>query len=256
MAIVTLLTDSGENDHYAAAIRARILSINPGIKIVDITHRIPPFHIAHAAFVLRSVFRDFPQGTVHLVGVHATGNPDDKPIALQLEDHFFVGSDNGLFGLISEKMQQNLVELNAINPVATTFPERDILAPAAAKLASGVPISSLGKPLSLFKKMIDRQAKATKKQIVGNVIHVDYFGNLITNIHKETFDILSRDKVFTVQAGTEKFRKIHSQYSDVEEGECVLLFNALNLLEIAINKGNAAELLGLEYGSPVIVYFE
>ncbi len=256
MAIVTLLTDSGDNDHYVAAIRARILSLNPGIKIIDITHRIPSFHVAHAAYVLRSVFRDFPKGTVHLVAVHATGNPDDKPIALQLEDHFFVGCDNGLFGLISEKTQQNLVELNAINPVTTTFPERDIFAPAAAKLASGVPISSLGKPLAMFKKMIDRQVKATWRQIVGNVIHVDSFGNLITNIPKETFELLSRDKTFTVQAGTDRFRKIHVQYHDVEEGECFLLFNAQGLLEIGINKGNAAELLGLEYGSPIIIYFE
>lgn len=256
MAIVTLLTDSGDNDHYVAAIRARILSINPGVKIVDITHRIPSFHVAHAAYVLRSVFRDFPKGTVHLVAVHATGNPDDKPIALQLEDHFFVGCDNGLFGLISEKTQQNLVELNAINPVATTFPERDIFAPAAAKLASGVPISTLGKPLPVFKKMIDRQVKATKKQIVGNVIHVDSFGNLITNIPKETFELLSRDKIFTVQAGSDRFRKIHTQYHDVEEGECFLLFNTQGLLEIGINKGNAAELLGLEYGSPIVIYLE
>ncbi len=256
MAIVTLLTDSGENDHYVAAIRARILSVNPGIKMVDITHRITPFHVAHAAFVLRAVFRDFPAGTVHLVGVHATGNPGDKTIALQLEDHFFVGVDNGLFGLISEKTQQNLVELNTVNPVFTTFPERDILAPAAAKLASGVPISSLGKPLAVFRKMIDRQVKATKKQIIGNVIHIDYFGNLITNISRDTFDILSRDKMFTVQVGADKFRKIHTQYYDVEEGECFLLFNSLGLLEIGINKGNAAELIGLEYGSQVMIYFE
>jgi len=256
MAIVTLLTDSGDNDHYVAAIRARILGINPGIKVIDITHRIPPFHVAHAAFVLRAAFRDFPAGTVHLVGVHATGNPGDKFIALQLEDHFFVGADNGLFGLLSEKTQQHLVELNSVNPVHTTFPERDIFAPAAAKLASGIPISSLGKPLPLFKKMIDRQVKATKKQIVGNVIHVDYFGNLITNITRDTFDLLSRDKVFTVHVGTDKFRKIHTQYHDVEEGECFLIFNSQGLLEIGINKGNAAELMGLEYGSQITVLFE
>ncbi|GIV36749.1 MAG: hypothetical protein KatS3mg032_1128 [Cyclobacteriaceae bacterium] len=255
MGIVTLLTDSGENDHYVAAIRARILGVNPGIRIVDITHRVPPFHVAHAAFVLRSVFRDFPSGTVHLVGVHATGNPGDKLIALQLEDHFFVGCDNGLFGLISDKTQQQLVELNSINPVITTFPERDIFAPAAARLASGVPISSLGKPLSMFRKMIDRQVKATKKQIVGNVIHIDYFGNLVTNIPRETFELLSRDKVFTIHVGTDKFRKIHLQYCDVEEGECFLLFNSQGLLEIGINKGNAAELMGMEYGSPVMIDF-
>ncbi|MCK6618621.1 MAG: SAM-dependent chlorinase/fluorinase [Cyclobacteriaceae bacterium] len=256
MAIVTLLTDSGESDHYVAAIKARILSTNPGIRLVDITHRLPPFDIAHAAFVLRSVFRDFPKGTVHLVGVDAVATEQDKPIALQLEDHFFVGADNGLFGLVSDKSHQYLVELNSINSIDTTFPERDIFAPAAAKLASGVAIASLGKPLPVFKKMIDRLVKATKKQITGSVIHVDNFGNLITNIPKEAFMVLSKDKVFTIQVGSEKFRKIHSQYYQTDEGECFLLFNSLGLLEIGIYKGNAAGLLGLEYGSTIVISFE
>ena len=90
MAIITLLTDSGESDHYVAAIKAKILSTNPGVKIVDITHSIASCDLAHAAFVLRSVFRDFPKGTTHLVGVHSTGNRDDSAIALQVEDHFFM----------------------------------------------------------------------------------------------------------------------------------------------------------------------
>ena len=256
MAIVTLLTDSGESDHYVAAIKAKILSINPGLDIVDITHRIQPCDIAHAAFVLRSVFRDFPKGTVHLAGIHATGQRDDTFIALQLEEHFFVGADNGLFGLISDKSHQNLVELNSINPIQSTFPEKDIFAPAAARLASNVAFSDLGKPMTSFKKMIDRQVKATKKQISGHVIQVDNFGNLITNIHKEVFDILSNGKVYTIQFGGEKFRRINTQYNQVDEGECFILFNSLGLMEVGIYKGNASELLGLAYDSMVNITFE
>jgi len=256
MAIVTLLTDSGESDHYVAAIKARIISINPGIRIEDISHKIKPSDIAHAAFVLRSVFRDFPKGTVHLVGVDATGNRGDAFIAVQLEDHFFVGCDNGLFGLISEKPHQQLIELNAINTVSTTFPERDVFAPTAVKLASGVSITNLGIPMSIFKKMIDRQVKATKKQITGTVIRVDRAGNLITNIPKESFEILSKDKVYTVQFGGEKFRRIHTQYNQAEQGECFILFNSLGLLEIGIYKGNASQLLGLDYDSTVNIIFE
>ncbi|HEY3404660.1 MAG TPA: SAM-dependent chlorinase/fluorinase [Ohtaekwangia sp.] len=256
MAIVTLLTDSGESDHYVAAIKARIISINPGIRIEDISHKIKPSDIAHAAFVLRSVFRDFPKGTVHLVGVDATGNRGDAFIAVQLEDHFFVGCDNGLFGLISEKPHQQLVELNAINTVSTTFPERDVFAPTAVKLASGVSITNLGIPMSVFKKMIDRQVKATKKQITGTVVRVDRAGNLITNIPKETFEILSKDKVYTIQFGGEKFRRIHNQYNQAEQGECFILFNSLGLLEIGIYKGNASQLLGLDYDSTVNIIFE
>jgi S-adenosylmethionine hydrolase len=256
MAIVTLLTDSGESDHYVAAMKARILSINPGLTLVDISHRVSPCDIAHGAFILRSVFRDFPPGTVHLVGVDAIGNKEDNPIALQLEDHFFVGTDNGLFGLISEKPHQQAVILNSINPVETTFPEKDILAPAAARLASGVSITTLGKPLTNFKKMINRQVKATRRLIAGHVVRVDNFGNLITNISKSDFDILSKGKNFTIQFGGEKFKRIHSNYHQTEQGDCFLIFNNLGLLEIGIYKGNASELLGLQYDSPVTITFE
>jgi S-adenosyl-L-methionine hydrolase (adenosine-forming) len=256
MAIVTLLTDSGESDHYVAAIKARIIGVNPGIRIVDITHAIKPCDIGHAAFVLRSVFRDFPKGTIHLVGVDATGGRGDAYIAVQLEDHFFVGSDNGLFGLISEKSHQQVAELNVAKNLLTTFPEKDILAHAAAKLASGVSLTDLGKPLQGFKKLIDRQVKATKKMITGNVIRVDNFGNLITNIPKEAFDVLSRDRSFTIQFGGEKFRRINFQYHQVEEGECFIVFNTLGLLEIGIYKGNASELLGLSYDNNVNIVFD
>jgi S-adenosylmethionine hydrolase len=256
MAIVTLLTDSDESDHYVASIKAKILSVNPGLRIVDITHKIKPCDIGHAAFVLRSVFREFPKGTVHLIGVDATGNRGENPIALHLEDHFFIGADNGLFGLISEKSHQQLAELNAINTITSTFPERDIFAPAAAKLASGVSLTDLGKPKTAFRRLIDRQVKATKKLITGTVIRVDSFGNLITNIPKETFEILSREKAYTIQFGGEKFRRIHTQYNQAEQGECFLVFNSLGLLEIGIYKGNAAELLGLDYDSTINIVFE
>jgi S-adenosyl-L-methionine hydrolase (adenosine-forming) len=256
MAIVTLLTDSGESDHYVAAIKAKIISINPGLRIEDISHKIKPADIGHAAFVLRAVFRDFPKGTVHLVGVDSSGGREDSFIALQLEDHYFVGCDNGLFGLISEKSHQQLAALNTIGTIATTFPERDVFAPAAAKLASGVSITTLGKPLAAFRKMIDRQVKATKKQITGTVIRVDSVGNLITNIPREVFDILSKGKSFTVQFGGEKFRRIHSNYNQAEQGECFILFNSLGLMEIGIYKGNASELLGLNYDSVVNIIFD
>jgi S-adenosyl-L-methionine hydrolase (adenosine-forming) len=256
MPIITLLTDSGESDHYVASIKAKILSTNPGITIVDITHSIASCDIGHAAFVLRSVFREFPKGTVHLVAVNSVGAKVDLPVAIQMEDHFFVGTDNGIFGLISEKSHQYIAQLNSINSIVTTFPERDIFATAAAKLASGVSLTDLGKPLPGFKRMIDRQVKATKKLITGQVIRVDSAGNLITNIPKDAFDALSKDKPFTIQFGGEKFRRIHTQYNQAEEGECFILFNSLGLLEIGIYKGNASELLGLEYDSMVNIVFE
>lgn len=256
MAIVTLLTDSGESDFYVAAIKAKILSTNPGLAIVDISHQIGPCDIAHGAFVLRSVFRDFPKGTVHLVGVDASGGRNDAMIAVQLEDHFFVGPDNGIFGLISDKPAQLIIELNTINKIATTFPEKDIYAPAAARLASGVTISTLGTPLTQFRKMTDRYVKATKRMIAGHVIRVDHSGNLITNIPRDAFETLSKGKNYVVQFGGEKFRKIQTNYNQAEQGDCFVMFNSLNVLEIGIYKGNASTLLGLQYDSPVSIIFE
>jgi S-adenosyl-L-methionine hydrolase (adenosine-forming) len=256
MAIVTLLTDSGESDHYVAAIKARIISVNPGLRIEDISHKIKPADIGHAAFVLRSVFRDFPKGTVHLVGVDSVGNREDAYIAMQLEDHYFVGCDNGLFGLISDKGHQQVAELNTLNAIITTFPERDVFAPAAAKLASGVSITTLGKPRPGFRKMIDRQVKATKKQITGTVIRVDSVGNLITNIPRDVFELLSKDKGYTIQFGGEKFRRIFSNYNQADQGECFIVFNNLGVMEIGIYKGNASELLGLGYDSTVNITFD
>jgi S-adenosylmethionine hydrolase len=104
--------------------------------------------------------------------------------------------------------------------------------------------------------MIDRQVKATKKQIAGTVIRVDNFGNLITNIPKEAFDILSKGKTYTIQFGGEKFRRIHTQYNQADQGECFIVFNNLGVLEIGIYKGNASELLGLDYDSMVNIVFD
>jgi S-adenosylmethionine hydrolase len=256
MAIITLLTDSGESDHYVAAVKARILSINPGLSMVDISHQIAACDVAHGAYVLKSAFRDFPPGTVHLVGVDSSGKRDDAYLALQLEDHFFVGVDNGLFGLISDKNHQQAIQLNSVNPIQTTFPEKDILAPAAARLASGVTITTLGKPVASFRKSMNRQVKATKRIIAGHVLRVDNYGNLITNIAKVDFEILTKGRTFSIQVGGEKFKRIHTNYYQTEQGDCFLIFNSNDLLEIGIYKGNASELLGLQYDSPVNVTFD
>ena len=256
MAIITFMSDFGESDHYVAAVKAKILNFNSNLNIVDISHQIEHCNIAHGSHVLKSVFREFPKGTVHLVAVNSTGSSKDSFIALKLEDHFFVGADNGLLGLISEQESKQVVDINRINPVNSTFPARDILALAVAKLGTGVNITELGPALEGYKKMIGRQIRATKKQIAGNIIRVDNFGNLITNIDKQTFDILSKDKGFEVSFGRESFSAINRNYNSVESGECFVVFNSNDLLEIGIKEGNAAQLLGLEYDSPVMINFE
>ena len=251
MAIITFVSDYGIVDHYVASVKARILSFNAGLQIVDISHNIEHYNLAHGSFVLKSVFREFPAGTVHLTAIHDAYA--SRFLALKLEDHFFIGADNGLFSLISEDAPEQIVELPM--PNQSTFPALNILAVAAAQLATGTSLQDLGISTTNFQQLIGRKVRATKKQISGHVIRVDHYGNLITNIEKQVFDILNKNKDFTIVFGREKHRIIHKAYSDTEAGDCFVLFNSLGLLEIGINNGNANELLGLDYDSPVMLIF-
>jgi len=253
MAIITFTSDFGQTDHYVAAVKAKILSINPNLNIVDISHQIEQGDLAHAAFVLKSVYKDFPKGTVHLAAI---GSAKSKFVGVKILDHYFLGHDNGLFGLIADQELADAVDLNSISKISSQFPARDILASAAAKLASGTGFKDLGPSMPEFKMMIPRRVKATKSQISGHVIRVDNYGNLISNIEEETFYFLTKDKKFSISFGRERAFQSNGYYDSVESGECFLLFNSLGLLEIGINRGNAAQLLGLEFDSPVIVTIE
>lgn len=255
MAIITFISDFGYSDHYIAAVKGKILQENPLQQIIDISHAIEHFDIAHGSYVLKMAFRDFPKGTVHIVAVDSNGNQDDKVVALKLEEHYFIGIDNGLFGLISDAEPSEIVALTD-GGSTPSFPARDIMATAAAKLANGTPLETLGQPTNSIKRLLGRSFRATKKQISGNVIRVDHYGNLITNIEQKAFNILSKGKSYTVKFGRENFTKIHAGISQVGNGDIFIIFNSLGLLEIGINKGNAAELLGLRYDNPINIFFE
>ncbi len=255
MAIITFLSDFGESDHYVAAVKAKILSINNALHIVDLSHQIAACDVAHGAYVLNSVFRDFPEGTVHLVAVNSAGQPGDSHIAIKLEGHYFIGTDNGLFGLISDQNPEYQVDIN-ISKQVSTFPAKQILAEAAAKIAGGTSITEVGQPIEHYKKMLGRHLKANKSLISGHVIRVDHYGNLITNIDKAAFDILSKEKAYNITFSRENSRRIHENVNSVDAGDIFIIFNDQGKLEIGINQGNAAELLGLGYDSPVMITFE
>lgn len=255
MAIITLLTDFGTTDHYVAALKASILSTNKGLTIVDISHNIAPSDIAHASYVIKQCYTDFPEGTVHLISVGPTGHPDEKMLAAKINGHYFVGADNGLLGLISDVDAQFTAEIPRLKQ-SSTFVSKKVLGVTAAKLASGVALQDIGSPLPGYKKMLGRHLRATKKQISGNVIRVDNYGNLITNIEQKVFDVLHQDRQFSVSFGRYQSRRIHDYYSQVEPGDYFALFNDSGFLEIGIYLGNASELLGLEYDSPVNISFE
>jgi len=255
MAIITFTSDFGFRDHYVAAVKAKIFQFNPSIKVVDISHEIDHFNIAHGAFVLGSVFRDFPKGTVHLVAINTQSKNKDRLVAVKMEEHFFVGADNGIFSLISEKMPI-VVELIYDKTNITSFPERNILANTAVALASGASLYDQGKQLQEgLNKKLNRQTRVTKNKIEGHVAHKDIYGNLITNIDLDTFLSVRQDRKFYVNFGRESVERIYDTYSKVDEGDCIAIFNSMNLLEIAIVNGNGSELLGLDYDSPISIEF-
>ena len=254
MALVTFLSDFGDKDYYVPIVKAKMLSINPQLNIVDISHSVNEFDIEHAAFILRSTFREFPKGTVHLVGIKTTGRTNDGFIGVEVEEHIFIGPNNGVLSLLSEKEPDIIVRFSEIPVKGTTFPTRDILATITAKVASGVSIHDFGGPCSGFKKSIIQQAKGTKEQLIGQVIRVDGYGNLITNISRGVFERLNPGK-FTIHFAREKLGKLQSGYDQVEEGEAFAFFNSLDFLEIGINYGHASNLLGLKKDSVVYVNF-
>ncbi|OYX10300.1 MAG: S-adenosyl-l-methionine hydroxide adenosyltransferase [Algoriphagus sp. 32-45-6] len=254
MALVTFLSDFGEKDFYVPAVKAKMFSINPQLSIVDISHAVEAYDLEHAAFLLRSTFREFPRGTVHLVGINTTGAMTQGYIGAKLEDHIFIGPNNGIFSLLADQDPGILVQFADIHVKDSTFPTRDILAPIAAKVASGAAIHDFGGPLSNFRKLMPRHAKATKEQIIGHVIRIDQYGNLITNIRREVFEKLNPGK-FSIQFGRETVSKIQTGYDQVEAGDPFAFFNSLDLLEIGIHIGHAGILLGLKRDSVVYINF-
>lgn len=251
MAIVTFMSDFGYSDHYVGRVKAKILHTNPQINIIDISHNIEHHNIAHGSFVLKYTYAEFPQNTVHLAAVNS--QESEHYVALMLDSQYFVGPDNGLISMISDREPEIIVRLPQNGK--SIFPTYDYLAPAAAQLATGDHIEKVGEVVENYCKLIPRQVKANKKQISGSVIRVNHFGNLITNIPEYEFNILKKDR-YTVLFGREKLRTILSSVKNVEPGDCYLIFNELGLLEIGINKGNASELLGLQYDSPVHIIFD
>ncbi|HEY8402685.1 MAG TPA: SAM-dependent chlorinase/fluorinase [Cytophagaceae bacterium] len=255
MAIVTFMSDFGHRDPYVAAVKAKIISVAPDVQVIDISHHIEHFNIPHAAYVLRSVFRDFPIGTVHLVSVNAPAMEKELFVALNLEGHYFIGADNGLFSLISDENPTAIVALANDQQDVNIFPEKRILAETAALLAKGEPLENLGKPVDGIRRMMNRQLRITKTQISGHVIHVDNYGNLITNITREAFERVWQGRPYTISFARETLDVISHSYDSRDNGDCLALFNTVGYLEIAISQGNASELLGMDFDSPVNVFF-
>lgn len=251
--MITLLTDFGCRDHYVAALKARLLALDATVPVVDISHGVEPYNIAHAAHVIQAVFRDFAPGTVHVVGVQDHGiGPEPMWHAARFADHYFVLADNGLLALLCDGPPDELVALPAL---LTPSPTRDVLLPAAVALAQGAALSSLGPTITTFHQVNNFQLRLEDDRITGHVVHVDHYGNLITNISREAVEVVGRDRPLTVHFGREVVREMHPHFSAAPAGEAVVVFNSQDRLCVGVSEGHAAELLGMHFASQVDVRF-
>jgi len=258
--IITLSTDFGEHDPYAGMIKGVILSINPAARIVDITHGISPGSIPEGGAIIKQAYPYFPSGTVHVGVVDPGVGGERRPIAVSSKDHFFVGPDNGIFWpIIAADPLADVIHLTEkrywMDAVSSTFHGRDIFAPVAACLSRGIDPYLLGEkiddPVALGYPLVRRE----RDRLVGEVIRVDHFGNLITNVTAEDLrDFLSSEDL-KVTIGGLALMGIHTTYGDASEGEPLALIGSSNLLEIAVNRGSARAELGdaCRIGSKVTV---
>ena len=245
--MITLMTDFGLKDPYVAEMKAVILGICPNAVIIDITHEVAKFNIRMGAYVLASAVPYFPEGAVHVGVVDPGVGTRRRPIVIQTKQSFFVGPDNGLLVLAAEK--QGIICIHELaNPrfmlpkVSSTFHGRDIFAPAAAHLLNGVKPEEFGPEIREAAK--PEFAKTTQRNgvLIGEVLHVDGFGNIITNINEKEVAQSHVKGAVNVELASYKLKlKLGKAYGEVEPQEPLALIGSHGFLEIALNQGNAAE---------------
>jgi S-adenosylmethionine hydrolase len=265
LGIITLTTDWGDKDYYAGAVKGSVYQLLPGVVVVDISHNIRPFDIAHAAYVLKNSFETFPKGTVHIIGVDTEDfvayENVQSHIVVSYKGHYFIGADNGIFSMITgDGAVDKIIELTTPfdayqDKVRFTFSCRDRFVKAAVHLAGGGDPGELGKQLESFKESRAFEPSYGNDFIKGIVIHIDHFENAVTNITEELFEKVADGRSVTLTFKRTNIKKISKLYSDVKEIEPLALFNGAGMLEIALNRSNASGLLGLRKNDSVLIEF-
>jgi len=276
MAIITLTTDFGEKDHFVGSVKGAIYTEVEDVKIVDITHSISPFHLHEAAYIIQNAYKSFPEGTIHVIGVDSELNPENKHIALLLDGHYFVCADNGIISLLTAEIRpEKIVEINIHDRVTSNFPVLDVFVKVAGHIARGGTLEVIGKNISEIKELtaIKPVVNKTETQIIGNIIYVDNYGNVVTNITEKIFDQVGHGREFIIHVRTSKIKKIYKRYSDAinfdlppdkreEDGKKLAIWNSSGYLELAVYKSNpssvggASTLFGLGFRDTITVNFK
>jgi S-adenosylmethionine hydrolase len=256
--VIAILTDFGNRDHYAGTLKGVALGICPDATLVDITHEVPPHDVLAGALELSAAFRYFPSGTIFLCVVDPGVGSARRGIAAEAGDYRFVAPDNGVLTLVlDEAPPKKIVELTerryARPTVSRTFEGRDRFAPAAAWLAKGIDLGALGRPAGAVQRLDIPRPEIDSVSLGGQVLRVDRFGNLITNIDRRTFEKFAANGALTIEIGDQQVSRVVSTYADAESGELTALFGSSDHLELAVNGGSAAAELGAGRGARVRV---
>jgi S-adenosylmethionine hydrolase len=256
--VITLTTDFGTGDAYVGSMKGVILSIHPFARIVDITHELPAHRILPAALLLRETCPRFPPGTIHVAVVDPGVGGRRTPLLLRIDDRFYIGPDNGLFGLLlADLPSQGAWKLqnpeHFLHPVSSTFHGRDIFAPVAARLASGIPPEAFGPVAAEPSKLSVPPHVEEPERLTGEVLWIDRFGNCVSNLSERVVSQWAAGAPFTVHAASNRIAAISKTYESAPRGEALGLINSMGYLEIACNQARAESVLGLREGDAVVL---
>jgi len=259
MPIISLTTDWHHCDYYLGALKGRLLSACPGAQLIDLSHNVDNYNISQASFIVKNAFQHFPKGSIHIMGVNSEETPEHSHIAVKYKDQYFIGADNGIFSLVIKGNPDEIVRIENIEKEENyhTFPELNVFAKAASHILKHNGISKLGPPQTKLYKLVPIRALIQKGTITGQIIYIDSHGNVTTNISKELFESARQEREFEILVQSNHYRitKINQNYYETPEGEFLALFNSSGLLEIAISKGQLAQLLQLDINSDIRIKF-
>lgn len=275
MSIITLTTDFGHKDYFVGALKGKILSEHKEAIIVDISHEIDLFNTLEASYCIEAAYRNFPKGTIHIIGVDSERVGDTQHIAMQWDDHYFICADNGILNsLIQKKIPQKMVAITIHDRLNIDASNMDVFVAVACHIARGGLLNVIGKEISSLKPVSVLTSSITDdlSEIKGQIVYIDSFGNCVTNISQRQFNETIRGRKFEIIIKNKKFSRLHKSYSDFPvsdvkqlkdlEGDFLALFNENGYLEIAIYKsnpktvGSAATLLGLHFRDTVSIKFK
>ena len=276
MPIITLTTDFGTKDHFVGAVKGSIYNELRDVKIVDVSHQISPFSINEAAYILKNAYQNYPEGTIHIIGVDSEISVENKPIAIQLEKQFFICCDNGILSMITNEINpEKMVEITIPESNEAKVPILDIFVKVACHVARGGMLEVIGKKIKDIKKLYEIQPliNTEQNQIVGTVIYIDNFGNVVSNITKNVFNTVGKGRDFEIIARNYSFKEIYKKYNEIvdftvttdkrqDDGKRLAIFNSANYLEISLYRSNlntvggASSLLGLKYRDNITVRFK